>query len=196
MRLAALETLVEDLKKANAVLVAEMNSLGGDAASVMRGPGRGTISALKESLAESQSQHAQALENLETARAELRELEAKVEQLDEDLFRLRGDVGAGRHIPPGVRVLEMKDNPAARWFGKREEDVQRLKKENEVLRSMIGDGVSPASAGAGGDGLVPKASLDVVLQEKEELQATIKEKEKRLLRLQQVMCGIQYLMIY
>lgn len=184
MRIAALETLVEDLKEANAALAAEMNEMGGDAAAVVHGPGRGSIHALKAALDRETNLHARAIEDLEAARAEIATFGQRIEELEEELFKLRGEIGAGRHIPPRIKVLEMADNPAARWFGKREEDVQRLKKENEVLRGMMNDGV--AAAPASGEGYVPKATLDVVLQEKSELEATIKEKEKRLLRLQQV----------
>ncbi|KIM30544.1 hypothetical protein M408DRAFT_287376 [Serendipita vermifera MAFF 305830] len=186
MRIAALENMVEELKQANDALVAEMDEMGGDAAQVMSGPGRGSIAALKESLVHERRRVSEISEELETARKELVALEKKAEALDEELFRLKGEVGTGRHVPPGIRVLELADNPAAKWFGKREEDVQRLKKENEALRSMMGDGVARPTTGEASDRLVPKETLDVLIQEKSELEAIIKEKEKRLLRLQQI----------
>ena len=189
MRIAALEHMVEELKQANDALASEMDEMGGDAAQVMSGPGRGSIAALKDSLVHERQRVLDITEELETTRGELAALEKKVESLDEELFRLKGEVGTGRHVPPGIRILEMVDNPAAKWFGKREEDVQRLKKENEALRSMMGDGVAASTRPTDGvitDGLVPKETLDVLIQEKSELEMTIKEKEKRLLRLQQV----------
>jgi mitotic spindle assembly checkpoint protein MAD1 len=186
MRVTALEQLVEELKEANEALIAEMNEMGGDAEEVVSGPGRGSITALKEALHNEREAHKNSSEALKASKQELQQLAAQIEKLEDDLFRLRGDVGTGRHIPPGVRVLELADNPAARWFGKREEDVQRLKKENEALRAMIGDGVSATSSAASGGGLAPKETMDALEQEKLELEQTIKEKEKRLLRLQQV----------
>ena len=190
MRIAALEHMIAELKKSNEALVSEMNEMGGDAAQVMSGPGRGSISALKEALVKERQRVADITEELQAARGEAAALEEKVTSLDEQLYRLQGDVGAGCHIPPGIRVLEMAGNPAAKWFGKREEDIQRLRKENEALRSMIGDGVSPPARptdGTTAEGLVPRETLDVLIQEKAELEKTIKEKEKRLLRLQQVL---------
>jgi mitotic spindle assembly checkpoint protein MAD1 len=186
MRIAALESVIEELKEANEALASEMNEMGGDAAQVISGPGRGSISALKAALSQERLRVSNMAEELSTARGEVARLEKRVASLDEQLFRLQGDVGTGHHVPPGIRVLEMVGNPASKWFGKREEDVQRLRKENEALRSMMGDGVARPTEGAAVDGLVPKETLDVLIQEKAELEKTIKEKEKRLLRLQQV----------
>jgi mitotic spindle assembly checkpoint protein MAD1 len=187
MRIAALENVIEELKEANEALASEMNEMGGDAAQVISGPGRGSISALKAALSEERQRVSDLTEELSAARGEAIRLEKRVASLDEQLFRLQGDVGTGRLVPPGIRILEMAGNPAAKWFGKREEDVQRLRKENEALRSMMGDGVARPTEGAAADGLVPKETLDVLIQEKAELEKTIKEKEKRLLRLQQVL---------
>lgn len=186
MRIAALENMIEELKEMNDALASEMDEMGGDAAEVMNGPGRGSIAALKDSLVRERLRVTDITEELERTRGELAALEKKAEALDEELFRLKGEIGTGRHVPPGIRVLELADNPAAKWFGKREEDVQRLRKENEALRSMMGDGVARPADGVATEGLVPKETLDVLMQEKSELQMTIKEKEKRLLRLQQV----------
>jgi mitotic spindle assembly checkpoint protein MAD1 len=186
MHIATLETVIQELKEANQALATEMNEMGGDAAQVMSGPGRGSISALKDALAEERQRVSNMAGELDAARGEVALLEKKVASLDEQLFRLQGEVGTGRLVPPGIRVLEVAGNPAAKWFGKREEDVERLRKENEALRSMMGDGVARPTEGAAADGLVPKETLDVLIQEKAELEKTIKEKEKRLLRLQQV----------
>jgi mitotic spindle assembly checkpoint protein MAD1 len=66
--------------------------------------------------------------------------------------------------------------------------MDRLKGENEALIKRlkeleegghrVGDG--------GGDDLVPRESWEVVNKEKAELEEVVKQKEKRLLRLQQV----------
>jgi mitotic spindle assembly checkpoint protein MAD1 len=39
----------------------------------------------------------------------------KIEELEQTLFELRGEIGAGRHVPPGVRVLSLSANPAQDW---------------------------------------------------------------------------------
>ncbi|CCA74044.1 hypothetical protein PIIN_07998 [Serendipita indica DSM 11827] len=187
MRIVALEQMLEELKEANEALINEMNEMGGDAAEVVGNVGRGSISAMKEALLHERDAHAEALKELQVAKSRLHELEQQVEKLDEDLFRLKGDIGTGRFVPPGVRVLEMADNPASRWFGKRDEDMQRLKSENDALRTMVGSGTgASATSSVVPAGMVPKETVDVLMQEKSELEAIIKEKEKRLLRLQQI----------
>ncbi|KAG8819084.1 coiled-coil domain-containing protein mad1, partial [Serendipita sp. 399] len=186
MRIEALETLVDELKAANDVLTREMNELGGDTAEILKGSGEISITALKQALLQEKDLHSSARKELDAAQKQVQDLKKQVDKLDDDLYRLRCDIGTGRHVPSGVRVLEMVDNPAARWFGKREEDVQRLKKENEALRAMVGEDASnPMVTPTSNNGHVPKETLDVLRQEKEELEVTIKEKEKRLLRLQQ-----------
>lgn len=85
-----------------------------------------------------------------------------------------------------MRVLELIGNPAQVWFGKREEDVTKLKKENEVLRELVKDSSQAVQADRNVEGMVPKATLEVMQKEKTELEQTIRDKEKRLMRLQQV----------
>jgi len=123
---------------------------------------------------------------LDRAKKELSALEAKDKKLEEELWNLKGDIGRGAHLPPGVRVLELIGNPAQVWFGKREEDVTKLKKENEVLRALVKDSSQAVQVDRHVEDMVPKATLEVVQEEKAELEQTIRDKEKRLLRLQQV----------
>lgn len=85
-----------------------------------------------------------------------------------------------------MRVLELIGNPAQVWFGKREEDVTKLKKENEVLRELVKDSSQAVQVDRNVEGMVPKATLEVMQKEKTELEQTIRDKEKRLMRLQQV----------
>lgn len=166
----------------------ELDELGGDSGGVISGVNRGAIREMKSALVETRASNVALLENLKAAENQNTFLLDKVDKIEEELWKLRGDVGTGKHVPPGKRVLELVDNPASRWFGKREEDVERLRKENEVLRSLVGDGASAAQVELNGNDehLVPKETLDVLVQEKGELEKLIKEKEKRLLRLQQV----------
>lgn len=114
---------------------------------------------------------------------------ARVEQLEQTLFELQGEIAAGHHVPPGVRVLSLKQNPAQEWSDLRQAVMNRLKGENEALikrlKELEENGSGKASSVQGGD-LVPRESWEVVNKEKTELEDVVKQKEKRLLRLQQV----------
>ena len=117
--------------------------------------------------------------------------EGKVEELEQTLFELRGKIGAGNHVPPGMRVLCLRDNPAQQWSDLRQSAMDRLKSENEALikrlRDLENSGVVDAQAGTSRrEELVPRESWEVLHKEKEELEDVVKQKEKRLLRLQQV----------
>lgn len=120
--------------------------------------------------------------------------------MEQNLFDLQGEVAGGRHIPPNTRVLEMKDNPHALWEAGRTAVLERLKGENQALLKRLAEveealkevdlvkiqGEVASSSGEAGSTLVPRESLDLVVKEKEELEDALKQKEKRLLRLQQV----------
>ncbi|CAE6447710.1 hypothetical protein ACGC1H_003364 [Rhizoctonia solani] len=112
--------------------------------------------------------------------------EETIERLEQTLFELRGEIAAGTHDEPGTRTLQLADNPEARWFAMREEEVGRMKEEINVLRArMTEGGVSVATAASGGDG-VPRETYENLRREKEELEEVMKQKEKRLLRLKSV----------
>lgn len=72
--------------------------------------------------------------------------------------------------------------------------MDRLKGENEALLKRLREleesghvGAAPNQTGAAhGEELVPRESWEVVNKEKSELEDVVKQKEKRLLRLQQV----------
>lgn len=111
--------------------------------------------------------------------------------MEQTLFELRGKIGAGNHVPPGMRVLCLRDNPAQRWNDLRQSVMDRLKSENGALikrlRDLESSGVVDTQAGTSrGEELVPRESWEVLHKEKEELEEVVKQKEKRLLRLQQV----------
>ncbi|KAJ6481761.1 mitotic checkpoint protein-domain-containing protein [Mycena sanguinolenta] len=146
-----LEKLLEDYKTANARLMQQIDeTVHREPVSVTeerkqelereRAANRETQQALDEALAESQAQ-----------------LE-KIEQLEQELFDLSGEIAGGRHVPPGVRVLSFKDtpelllrdNPEARLSA-----MERVKEENaalirriEELTLRIGE---LQQGGAGGD---------------------------------------------
>ncbi|KAF8556643.1 hypothetical protein OG21DRAFT_1506223 [Imleria badia] len=133
----------------------------------------------------------EATKALEEARSTVKVNEDKVEELEQTLFELRGKIGAGNHVPPGIRVLCLRDNPVQQWSDLRQSVMDRLKSENGALIKRLKDlessGVVDVQAGMSrGEELVPRESWEVLQKEKEELEEVVKQKEKRLLRLQQV----------
>jgi mitotic spindle assembly checkpoint protein MAD1 len=84
--------------------------------------------------------------------------------------------------------LSLKDNPAQVWADTRQAVLDRLREENEALLKRLSE-VQDRGGGSeavGHGGMVPKESWELVNKEKKELEETVKQKEKRLLRLQQV----------
>ncbi len=114
----------------------------------------------------------------------------KIDELEQTLFELRGEIGAGRHLPPGTRVLCLKDNPAQQWEDLSKAAMDRLKNENEALMKRLKDledsGARSSGEGVSGEDLVPRESYEVIAEEKTKLEHELKQREKRLLRLQQV----------
>jgi hypothetical protein len=120
---------------------------------------------------------------------------SQIDTLEQELFELKGEIAGGRHVPPGVRVLSMAQNPEQEWFDARKEVMERLKGENEALMKRLREleeaGVKTQQNQGGSDegsteGMVPRQSWELVCQEKEELETEVKQKEKRLKRLKEV----------
>jgi len=111
----------------------------------------------------------------------------KIEELEQKLFDLGGEIGAGRQIPPGVRVLTLKDNPAQQEVDLRQATLDRLKSENEALLEKLA-ALEPGGydTNASSAGFVPKESWEVMKIEKAELVSALVHKEKRIKRLQEV----------
>ena len=129
--------------------------------------------------------------DLERVEAEAKQNIGRIEKLEQYLFDLSGEIAGGRHVPPGVRVLSMKENPEQEWFDLRQAAMDRLKGENEALMKRLKELEESGARGTCiNDGintdLVPRESWELVNREKKELEDTVKQKEKRLLRLQQV----------
>jgi mitotic spindle assembly checkpoint protein MAD1 len=85
----------------------------------------------------------------------------------------------------------MKNNPEQQWFDLRQAAMDRLKSENEALMKRLKDleetGIRALEGPDQGVGeLVPRESWELVNKDKQELEELVKQKEKRLLRLQQV----------
>ncbi|KAI0740089.1 MAD-domain-containing protein [Earliella scabrosa] len=149
--------------------------------------------AKKTLLAEVEKERAakeEAVKALQQAEKETGKHLEQIEELEQTLFELRGEIGAGRHLPPGTRVLCLKDNPAQQWEDLSKAAMDRLKSENEALLKRLKDLEESGVRGPGQDPnmeeLVPRASWEAVHEEKVKLEDELKQKEKRLLRLQQV----------
>ena len=108
-------------------------------------------------------------------------------------------MGAGRHVPPGVRVLSLSANPAQEWADLRQAALDRLKEENAALLQHLStlSSSSPnfdpnsnpdhaTNTPPKSEELVPRASWLAVCEEKSQLEDELRQKEKRMLRLRQV----------
>ncbi|KAI6024232.1 spindle assembly checkpoint component Mad1 [Pisolithus marmoratus] len=188
-RVQQLEQSLSDYKALNNTLQEALD--GVDAEAAVDGIRRSRKELTKE-LEQHKSAAVQAAKALEDARETIKAHEDKVEDLEQTLWELRGKIGAGNHIPPGTRVVCLRDNPAQQWNDLRQSVLDRLKNENEALIRRLRDlenstaAVQSEASASKGDDLIPKESWDVLDNEKRELEETVKQKEKRLLRLQQV----------
>lgn len=127
---------------------------------------------------------------LATMEFEMKQHLDKIEELEQSLFELGGEIGAGRQVPPRVRVLSLKDNPEQQWVDLRQAAMDRLKGENEALMKRLKEleesGAHAIPGQGNGEELVPRESWELATREKAELEDVVQQKEKRLLRLQQV----------
>jgi mitotic spindle assembly checkpoint protein MAD1 len=109
--------------------------------------------------------------------------------LEQKLFDLSGDIAAGHHVPPGVRILSMKQNPTQEWVDLRQAAMNRLRAENDALLERLKELEASASSSTRqgvGTELVPRESWDLVSKEKKELESLLEQKEKRIMRLKEV----------
>jgi mitotic spindle assembly checkpoint protein MAD1 len=127
------------------------------------------------------------LSDLKEAEEAVEEGLAKIEELEQKLFDLGGEIGAGRHIPPGTRVLTFRDNPAQQEVDLRQATLDRLKGENEaLLEKLTASEIDGRDANTPSADFVPKESWEVMKTEKMELTLALEHKEKRIKRLQEV----------
>ncbi|TFK35138.1 spindle assembly checkpoint component Mad1 [Crucibulum laeve] len=189
-RIQQLEALLQEYKATNLQLAKEIDALGGSSSSLGQGQSR---EALSSEVEKERLEKAALQKVLEEAESETKLHLEKIEELEQTLFELGGEMAGGRHVPPGVRVLSMKDNPEQQWFDLRQAAMDRLKGENEALIKRLKELEESGFIGGGsvsnqqpGEELVPRESWELVTREKNELEETVKQKEKRLLRLQQI----------
>ncbi|KAF8637851.1 hypothetical protein AX17_002477 [Amanita inopinata Kibby_2008] len=206
-RINQLEALLAQYKSVNQALSEEVDALGGntsitnaddpDTMILKTAWSKGKREALEKEIEQARKEKAelrdkiQGLEGTTTTQAD------RIDKLEQELFELSGEIAGGRHVPPGVRVLSMRNNPEQQWFDLRQEAMDRLRGENEALLRRLGEledkakqaglqDESTAGEHAAGPDLVPKESFELAMKERKELEDVVKQKEKRLLRLQQV----------
>ncbi|KAI6001872.1 spindle assembly checkpoint component Mad1 [Pisolithus albus] len=188
-RVKQLEQSLNDYKALNSTLQEALDGVDADA--TVDGIRRSRKELTRE-LEQQKSAAVEASKALEEARETINAHAHKVENLEQTLWELRGNIGAGIHVPPGMRVVCLRDNPAQQWKDLRQSVLDRLKNENDALIRRLRELESKTTVVESealiskGDDLIPKESWDVLDNEKKELEETVKQKEKRLLRLQQV----------
>ncbi|KLO07802.1 hypothetical protein SCHPADRAFT_944978 [Schizopora paradoxa] len=201
-RLVQMEAVIDEYKSTVAKLEEELE-ISRSGSSGLR-HGIGTTSAQIQELV-SRAKDVQARnEELEKAAQVLRDenekLAARIDSLEQQLFELGGEMGGGRHIPPGMRVVCLRDNPARLWADTREQVLNRLRSENEALlkrleevESRLGNGdvnMVPTSGSNEGQGatlkIVPIQTWESLKQEKSDLEDALKQREKRLQRLKDI----------
>ncbi|KAJ6610457.1 spindle assembly checkpoint component Mad1 [Mycena sp. CBHHK59/15] len=180
-----LESLLEGYKSANLRLTQQLDEV------VDREPVSITTER-KQELEKERTARLQVQEALDAALSESKSQLEKIEQLEQELFELGGEIAGGRHVPPGVRILTLRDTPDMPLRDTpelRQTMMDRLKEENAALIHRIGAlqrGGARAEGVPDGDHLVPKESWDAVCKERDDLLGVVKQKETRLKRLKEV----------
>ncbi|KAI1786094.1 MAD-domain-containing protein [Ganoderma leucocontextum] len=127
---------------------------------------------------------------LKEAESESEKQLEQIEELEQTLFELRGEIGGGRHLPPGVRVLSLRDNPAQQWEDLSKAAMDRLKGENEALLKRLKEleesGIRGLGQSASKEDLVPRESYEGVRAEMLKLEKELRDKDKRLQRLREI----------
>ncbi|KAF9264083.1 hypothetical protein L218DRAFT_972665 [Marasmius fiardii PR-910] len=95
---------------------------------------------------------------------------ATIDNLEQELFELRGEIAGGRHVPPNVRILKSTEAAPGDY------DPSASTKTSAPQQN------TPLS----NDDLVPKETLMSALREGKRLQEELERREKRLLRLKEI----------
>ncbi|KAG8778818.1 coiled-coil domain-containing protein mad1 [Ceratobasidium sp. 428] len=175
-RIEQLEKMLEQNDSENATDIGDMSmrSQIGDA----------TFSTVRWEAVREREKREKAEEEIAELTAQIDAHEQSIETLEQTLFELKGEIAAGTHVQPKTRILQLADNPEARWFAMREEEVGRMREEITVLRGRVAEGGQIVQSSGGDD--VPRETYENLQREKEELEEVVKQKEKRLLRLKSV----------
>lgn len=211
-----LESILEEYKVTNERLMQELDQASNQQKEFSVAElqiARERVTELEQSLSSAQTQIQTHSETIQTLEAHSKDLETKAkvledanENLEQTLHDLGGEIAGGRHVPPGVRVLCMQQNPESDWMEMRKEAVESVKKENEALirrcrelEERVGDfkresgseneeplGWVDTEGNAAREELVPRASWEQARKEKEHARSEVEKLEKRLSRLKQI----------
>jgi len=174
--------VLQEYKHTNEVLTAETDALRGDSSSLGHGRTQEALLSENEDVRREKISAQQALESAQsTSQSHL----DNIKSLEQTLFDLGGEIGAGRHVPPGVRVLSLRDNSEQQWVDLRQAVMDRLRSENEALMRRLKELEESGVRVAGMEGSRAEGELGVGEQGKEP-EDVVKQKEKRMLRLQRV----------
>lgn len=103
-------------------------------------------------------------------------------ELSETNESLQREVTALKSALNAPRILQLKANPTSQYHAVRQTELDSLKSENSQLLARLEGSLT------GPDALVPYESLQACRREKEALERTIREKDKRMERLKTVSC--------
>jgi mitotic spindle assembly checkpoint protein MAD1 len=162
-----------------------------------------TLQSLQDTLNAETTAKETAQSALGKAQKEIEDHLKKIEDLEQQLFELGGEIAGGRHVPPNVRVMQMPDNPADKYFEARSSVMDAVRKQNEGLMKRIeeleqrlkqsGGSVGSSTDAAAGDGgtddseyLIPRSSLDAYITQNEDLKLRLELSEKRYKRLMDI----------
>ncbi|KAK0204989.1 spindle assembly checkpoint component Mad1 [Desarmillaria ectypa] len=187
-RLQHAEALLEEYKGVNDKLTLDLEALIASRGSVV---GADLLQAERDQRVQVQEAHVTLHAALAQYKEENKHHLDKIDELEQKLFDLGGEIAGGRHVPPGVRILQLKENPLQDWVDLRQSAMDRLKGENEALIKRLKELEESGNKGAAtsaqpGEELVPRESWELVSKEKADLEELVSRKEKRLLRLQQI----------
>ena len=122
--------------------------------------------------------------SLSTSNPQYQSLLDRIDQLEQQLLDLQGEIAAGRHVPPNTRVLQLADNPEKQWFDLRQQTMDELRQENKALFDRLMD--RPHEPSSSSSSLIPPQSYTSLQSSLSDLQSQLAQKEKRLLRLDQI----------
>ncbi|CAG8794713.1 6306_t:CDS:2, partial [Dentiscutata erythropus] len=112
------------------------------------------------------------------------------ESLESEITNLDRALGRGEYNSATTRVLELIDNPEARYFAVRQSTLDGLKLENEHLLIKLEE-MKKKFQGINIDNtdfnVIPMSALENVQREKSLLEEQILEKDKKILRLKEAM---------
>jgi mitotic spindle assembly checkpoint protein MAD1 len=181
-RIRRLESLVSQYKS-------ELDSQSRDSRDLEEKIAQGQGLVKSSLLTDSQNQIATLESQLQGLEQTLQEVQVANTTLDAEVNDLMRRVASGEYNPKRERVLELQSNPAGRMMAIRNQVLEDLKKENEVLIERLRASGASGAGGAGGEpggegsGLIPKESWDRLCKEKRDME---KAHEKRLMRLKEV----------